>query len=74
MNLNIKEIPPVLSYKDLIEIFHFSRTMAYKLLNREDAPVIVIGNRRFMDSARFQKWLTKQSLSNVKREAKHARP
>ena len=39
----------------------FSRAMAYQLLNRQDLPIVRIGNRRFIHRELFQKWLRDQA-------------
>lgn len=39
----------------------FSRSMAYRLLNRQDLPIVKIGNRRFIHRELFQKWLRDQA-------------
>ena len=38
----------------------FSRTMAYKLLSRDDVPTIRIGGRKFVLREAFLEWLQKQ--------------
>ena len=43
----------------------FSRSMAYQLLNREDLPIVKIGNRRFIHRELFQKWLEKQATGRT---------
>lgn len=50
----------VLSAKDLQKM-GFSRTMAYRLLNRADLPVLSIGERKFMNKALFLDWLNSNS-------------
>ena len=51
----------LLSANDLISDWHFSRPMAYQLLNRKDMPVVCIGRRRFMHAALFREWLEQQA-------------
>lgn len=48
----------LLSYKDLVEL-GLSRTAAYRLLSREDLPVVIIGGRRFMNGPKFLAWIDK---------------
>lgn len=64
MDSNKKE-RAVLSAIDL-QAMGFSRPMVYKLLNRNDLPVIRIGNRRFMHREKFLLWLDKQANGSGK--------
>ena len=50
----------VLSAKDLQKM-GFSRSMAYRLLNRADMPVLAIGDRKFMNKELFMKWLERKA-------------
>lgn len=52
--------PRLLSAKHLVQM-GFSRTLAYRLLNRADLPVVVFGRRRFMLREGFDRWLAEQS-------------
>ena len=61
---NIESIP---HYKLLLDANDlqragFSRVTTYRLLNREDMPVIRIGRRRFMNAELFRQWLNGQSV------------
>lgn len=52
----------ILSAKDLQKM-GFSRSMAYRLLNRSDMPVLSIGERKFMNKELFMKWLEKHGAA-----------
>lgn len=60
MNNNSKELPMLLTIRNLTEDIGFSRAMAYQLLHREDMAVVVIGKRRFIKRDEFMKWIDKQ--------------
>ena len=49
----------LLTARDLAQILG-SRPMAYRLLNREDFPYIIIGKRKLVREDRFMDWLEKQ--------------
>lgn len=55
----------VFSATDLEEL-GFSRTMSYQMLNRQDLPVVRIGDRRFMNAALFREWLRQQAEAQSK--------
>lgn len=50
----------LLSARDLQKM-GLSRAMAYKFLNRDDMPVIVIAGRKFMHRDMFLDWLKGQT-------------
>jgi len=54
-------LPALLSAKHLMQAYGLTRSMSYQLLNREDAPVVKIGERLFMSRDRFDAWLDSQS-------------
>lgn len=47
-----------LTPKDL-QAMGLSRNKAYELFNREDAPILRIGDRKYIIAAEFQGWLAK---------------
>ena len=49
-----------------IQAMGFTRTMAYSILNRDDVPVVKIGNRKFIQKDKFFEWL--DSKENNKAE------
>lgn len=53
---NKENMPFMLSANDL-QAMGFTRTMAYSILNRDDLPVVKIGNRKFIQRDKFFKWL-----------------
>lgn len=53
----------VLTANDIQEL-GFCRSMTYRLLNRADLPVVVIGGRKFMHRDLFLKWLKEQATTN----------
>ena len=53
-------LPDLLSYKHL-QACGMTRTMAYQLLNREDMPVVQIGERKFMNRDLFFQWMDGQA-------------
>ena len=53
-------LPALLSYKHL-QSCGLTRAMAYQLLNREDMPVVKIGERLFMNRDLFFDWMDSQS-------------
>ena len=58
----------LLSARDMQQM-GFSRTMVYQLLNRDDLPVVKIGNRRFMHKRLFEAWMENQATSSKKEAA-----
>lgn len=41
--------------------YGISRSMWYRLLNREDLPVVKIGGRKFLHRDLFERWLAEQA-------------
>ncbi len=60
------DMPLLLSAKDLVKL-GITRYMAYRILNREDVPVIRIGDRKLIKQDDFFAWLEK---CKVKEELK----
>ena len=56
------DFPQLMTAKDLSKT-GISRDAAYRLLNRTDLPVVVIGTRRFMNRDRFFEWLDEQAAN-----------
>lgn len=54
------EVPMLMSVHDL-QAMGMGRSMAYKLLNRADVPVIKIGERKFVLRDKFYAWLEAQT-------------
>lgn len=54
-----KEYPALLSAKHLIDYSGLAKNKAYECLNREDAPVVVIGGRKYMIREKFLPWIEK---------------
>ena len=46
---------------DLGKVAHLSLAQAYRLLSREDLPVVNIGGERYMHRDRFKAWLADHS-------------
>lgn len=46
---------------ELGKVAHLNLAQAYRLLSREDLPVVNIGGERFMNAARFKDWLADHS-------------
>ncbi len=57
---NYNDIPLMMTANDIQNI-GFSRTMAYQILNRNDVPVVIIGERKFVKKDSFFDWLGKQT-------------
>lgn len=55
------EIPLLISAKDLQQM-GISRAMSYQILNRNDIPVIRIGDRKMLKRDDFMRWLDKQTI------------
>lgn len=51
----------LLDAKEIHEKANISLRNAYRLLNREDLPVVEIGKRRYMHRALFEQWLAEQA-------------
>lgn len=60
MNNKTKELPLLLTIRNLTEDIGLSRAMAYQLMHREDMAVVVIGKRRFIKRDDFLNWLDDQ--------------
>ncbi len=60
------EVPLLLSAKDLVNL-GISRYMAYRILNREDVPVIKIGDRKLIKRDDFFAWLETCKVVNANR-------
>lgn len=58
---NYNDIPLMMTANDIQNI-GFSRTMAYQILNRNDVPVVVIGERKFVKKDSFFDWLNNQTM------------
>lgn len=60
----------LLDAKEIHEMANISLRNAYRLLNRDDLPVVEIGKRRYMHRALFEQWLAEQaSMRRVENEA-----
>ena len=55
-----KELLPMMLSANEIQAMGFTRTMAYSILNRDDVPVVKIGNRKFIQRDKFFEWLDKR--------------
>lgn len=59
---NRTEIPMLMSAKDIQEM-GVSRAMAYQILNRNDIPVLKIGDRKMVKREDFMTWLDRQIVN-----------
>ena len=57
---NREDFPLVMDAKDLQRIFP-SRTMVYRLLCRDDMPVLEIGRRKYINRDAFFEWLDRNT-------------
>lgn len=57
VKMQITELPLLLTVRHLTDEIGLSRAMAYRLMHREDMPVVVIGRRRFLKRDDFLNWL-----------------
>ncbi len=57
VNVMNKELLPMMLSANEIQTMGFTRTMAYNILNRDDVPVVKIGNRKFIQRDKFFEWL-----------------
>ncbi len=55
--MNSKDTLPMMLSANEIQAMGFTRTMAYSILNRDDVPVVKIGNRKFIQRDKFFEWL-----------------
>lgn len=62
---NSCDMPLLLSAKDLVKL-GVSRYMAYCILNREDVPVIKIGDRKMIKRDDFFAWLESCKVKDPK--------
>jgi predicted DNA-binding transcriptional regulator AlpA len=51
------DYPALLSAKHLMQFSGLAKNKVYECLNREDAPVVVIGGRRYMIREKFIPWI-----------------
>ncbi len=58
LNNTFKELPDMLSAKDLLEVLPMSRSGIYKMLNTPGFPVIKIGKRKLIPKEALLKWLS----------------
>ena len=63
--MNNKESLPMMLSANEIQAMGFTRTMAYSILNRDDVPVVKIGNRKFIQKDKFFEWLDKRECDDV---------
>ena len=61
--MNSKEMLPMMLSANEIQSMGFTRTMAYSILNRDDVPVVKIGNRKFIQKDKFFDWLDSRENS-----------
>ena len=61
--MNSKEMLPMMLSANEIQAMGFTRTMAYSILNRDDVPVVKIGNRKFIQRDKFFDWLDSRENS-----------
>ena len=61
--MNSKEMLPMMLSANEIQAMGFTRTMAYSILNRDDVPVVKIGNRKFIQKDKFFDWLDSRENS-----------
>ncbi|MBQ2823753.1 MAG: hypothetical protein IJF18_04165 [Oscillospiraceae bacterium] len=65
--MNSKETLPMMLSANEIQTMGFTRTMAYSILNRDDVPVVKIGNRKFIQRDKFFEWLDNRELNKNER-------
>ena len=65
--MNSKETLPMMLSANEIQAMRFTRTMAYNILNRDDVPVVKIGNRKFIQRDKFFEWLDNRELNKNER-------
>ncbi|WP_246055177.1 helix-turn-helix domain-containing protein [Pseudalkalibacillus caeni] len=57
----IHEYPPVLSAKEVAEIYQCSVWTAYDMMERKDFPLVRVGRLKRVGRDAFIKWLEKQA-------------
>ena len=60
--MNSKDTLPMMLSANEIQSIGFTRTMAYSILNRDDVPVVKIGNRKFIQKDKFFDWLDSREM------------
>lgn len=63
--MNTRDTLPMLLSANDIQTMGFTRTMAYNILNRNDVPVVKIGNRKFIQREKFFDWLDSREKSEI---------
>ena len=63
--MNSRETLPMMLSANDIQTMGFTRTMAYNILDREDVPVVKIGNRKFIQRDKFFDWLDSREKSKI---------
>ena len=65
--MNNKENMPIMLSANDLQAMGFTRTMDYSILNRDDLPVVKIGNRKYIQRDKFFKWLDSKENNTVKK-------
>lgn len=60
VNYSVDDLPLMMSARHIMQL-GFSRATAYQFLNRDDLPVVRIGERLFMHKVLFLEWLEQQA-------------
>lgn len=55
----------LLTCKELTELYGFKSSLSYKLMHRDDLPVIKLGKLRFMQRELFEEWLKEQASQGI---------
>lgn len=55
-----REMPKLLSARQTMEVYGFTKTMVYRLLHMPEAGAVRIGRRRFLKTDRLEDWLNAQ--------------
>ena len=63
--MNSRESLPMMLSANDIQTMGFTRTMAYKILDRDDVPVVKIGSRKFIQRDKFFDWLDSREKSKI---------
>lgn len=58
---NKKELPILLTAKEIKSYLHIGNDKLYELLNRKDFPSFKIGNKNYVIQTKFIEWIEKQS-------------